>query len=111
MPRSGVPQLTPLFNRDQYHLVIRNEEAIDEQPPGTIFGGKCMNNHGNICRHCGASMSEPKPIRTGPRKGQTQAVCTKCGHADYLAASVGTVLEMVAGQGIGNFLTPQSVDT
>ena len=63
------------------------------------------------CKHCGESMSEPKPIRTGPRKGQTQAVCTKCGHADYLAASVGTVLEMVAGQGIGNFLRPQSVDT
>jgi len=46
-----------------------------------------MNNHGRTCKHCGASMSDPKPIYTGPRKGQTQIVCTKCGHVDYLAVS------------------------
>ena len=61
------------------------------------------------CKHCGESMSEPKPISTGPRKGQTQTVCTKCGHIDYLAAIPGTVIEMVAGQGVGNFLMRQSV--
>ena len=69
-----------------------------------------MNNHGKICKHCSASMSEPKPISTGPRKGQTQAVCTKCGHADYLGASPGAGIEMVAGHDIGNFLMPQSVN-
>ncbi len=58
-----------------------------------------MNNHGKICKHCGASMSGPKPISTGPRKGQTQTVCTKCGHTDYLAASLGAVNEMVASYG------------
>jgi hypothetical protein len=68
-----------------------------------------MSNHDKTCNHCGGRVSEPKPIITGPRKGQTQSVCTKCGHANYLAASPGTVNAMVAGPGIGGFLMPRSV--
>ena len=67
-----------------------------------------MSNHGKTCKHCGASMSEPKPVNTGPRKGQTQTVCTKCGHVDYLASSPETVTETVSGLGIGNFLMARS---
>lgn len=70
-----------------------------------------MNNHSKSCAHCGARVSEPKPIITGPRKGQTQTVCTKCGHANYLAASHGTVIEIVASPGIGDFLMPRSVSS
>ncbi len=60
-----------------------------------------MSNHSKICKHCSAAMSEPKPVITGPRKGQTQAVCTKCGHADYLAAGSATVIEMTGAQPLG----------
>ena len=66
-----------------------------------------MNNDGKTCKHCGAPMSEPKPVNTGPRKGQTHTVCTKCGHIKYLAASPGTLVEMVAGPGTRNSLMPQ----
>lgn len=43
-----------------------------------------MSNQREKCKHCGAPVSEPKPISTGPRKGQTQVVCTQCGHIEYL---------------------------
>ena len=39
--------------------------------------------HGEKCRHCGANMTEPKPVLEGPRKGQTRTICVKCGHIDY----------------------------
>ena len=68
-----------------------------------------MNNQKNTCKHCGAAVSEPKPIGTGPRKGQTQEVCTKCGHANYLAVSPQMMNEMDAGPGIRKLLMPQSV--
>ena len=62
-----------------------------------------MINHGESCNHCGGQLSEPKPIGAGPRKGQTQVVCTKCGHITYqpsdpapkgLAVEVGDVGKM-----------------
>ena len=46
-----------------------------------------MSNQREKCKHCGAPVSEPKPISTGPRRGQTQVVCTQCGHIEYLAVS------------------------
>ena len=39
--------------------------------------------HGEKCRHCGANMTQPKPVLEGPRKGQTRTICVKCGHIDY----------------------------
>ena len=44
-----------------------------------------MISHGKQCTHCGGNMSLPKPVVTGPRKGQTQSICAKCGHIDYRA--------------------------
>jgi len=70
-----------------------------------------MNNNENRCNHCGARVSEPKPINTGPRKGQTQTVCTKCGHSNCLPANPQTVTETIEGQGIRNFKFPQAVHT
>jgi ribosomal protein L40E len=35
------------------------------------------------CRHCGAKMSEPKPVTSGARIGQVKTICRKCGHAEY----------------------------
>ena len=35
------------------------------------------------CRHCGAKMSEPKPVTSGARAGQVKTICRKCGHAEY----------------------------
>lgn len=55
-----------------------------------------MNNRGKICKHCGGPVSEPKPINTGPRKGQTLVACTKCGHIDYLAVSPQQMVEAQA---------------
>jgi RNase P subunit RPR2 len=46
-----------------------------------------MINHGEKCKHCDGPLTEPKPVSEGPRKGQTQAVCSKCGHINYLSAS------------------------
>ena len=68
-----------------------------------------MNNHNNNCMHCGARVGEPKPVRDGPRKGQTRTICTKCGHINFLPAGSGTIIEVGAGPGIGNFLMPRSV--
>jgi hypothetical protein len=42
-----------------------------------------MINHGEKCSHCNGHVSEPKPVLAGPRKGQMQAICTKCGHIHY----------------------------
>lgn len=35
------------------------------------------------CRHCGAKMSEPKPVTVGARIGQVKTICRKCGHAEF----------------------------
>jgi hypothetical protein len=45
-----------------------------------------MLNHTEICKHCDGPMSARKPVNTGCRKGQIQAVCTICRKANYLAA-------------------------
>lgn len=47
--------------------------------------------HGETCRHCGANMSEPKPVPEGPRKGQTRTICVRCGHMEYQGTSSATV--------------------
>lgn len=46
-----------------------------------------MLNHGEKCTHCGGLLSETKQVLDGPRRGQTQRVCTKCGHIKYMGAS------------------------
>lgn len=43
--------------------------------------------HGEKCRHCGANMTEPKPITDGPRKGGMRTICTRCGHIEYQTAA------------------------
>ena len=45
-----------------------------------------MLNHGEKCTHCNGHLSEAKPVLMGPRKGQTQKICTKCGHIKYEGA-------------------------
>ena len=39
------------------------------------------------CRHCGAKMSEHKPVTVGARIGQMKSICRKCGHSEYHPAS------------------------
>jgi rRNA maturation protein Nop10 len=46
-----------------------------------------MISHGEKCSHCGGHLSDPKPVKDGPRKGQTQKICSKCGHIKYIAAA------------------------
>ena len=55
-----------------------------------------MSNHKEKCKHCDGVLSEPKPVSAGPRKGQTQTVCTKCGHINYLPASPQPMVEALA---------------
>lgn len=52
----------------------------------SLFGGNPMSNHRENCKHCGGPVSEPKPVNSGPRKGQDQTICTKCGHINYVPA-------------------------
>jgi hypothetical protein len=45
-----------------------------------------IGHHGDKCGHCNGNLSEPKPVISGPRKGQMQRICGKCGHIKYLGA-------------------------
>jgi len=45
-----------------------------------------ISNHGDKCGVCGGNLSVAKPVLMGPKKGQMQRICSKCGHIKYTGA-------------------------
>ena len=60
-----------------------------------------MINHGERCTHCGGNLSDARPVTMGPRKGQMQRICSKCGHIKYEACAAQPAMQPQQQQPMG----------
>lgn len=75
-----------LLSRDRlFHTDHFWSEGMEEWKP--LSAAKSYLCQREKCRHCGAKMSEQKPVTSGARVGQMKCSCRKCGHTEYHAAA------------------------